>query len=170
MNLDELIKELNNLYGFDITQRVRQRQYSYARKVYCKLAKEVGHTLQLLGSKVGISHDCVLYHNRTFNTVTHSDKVIFNKIVRQFRLNVDLCKMPRKKRVVKQTTLKPQNKELIKEITQVLSKWETESLMQFIGTRLMPYDKLIKATKPQIQPQKVEGAKLKRQVKNPVLC
>jgi hypothetical protein len=78
--------------------------------------------------------------------------------------------MPRKKKVVKQTTLKPQNKELIKEITQVLSKWETENLMQFIGTRLMPYDKLIKATKPQIQPQKVKGAKLKRQVKNPVLC
>ena len=170
MNLDELIKELNTLYGFDITQRVRQRQYSYARKVYCKLAKEAGHTLQFLGGKIGVSHDCAIYHVRTFDTITHSDKVIFNKIVRQFRLNVDLCKMPRKKKVVKQTTLKPQNKELIKEITQVLSKWETESLMQFIGTRLMPYDKLIKATKPQIQPQKVEGAKLKRQVKNPVLC
>jgi hypothetical protein len=78
--------------------------------------------------------------------------------------------MPRKKKVVKQTTLKPQNKELIKEITQVLSKWETESLMQFIGTRLMPYDKLIKATKPQIRSQEIKGAKLKRQVKNPVLC
>lgn len=172
MNLDELIKELNNLYGFDITQRVRQRQYSYARKVYCKLAKEAGHTLQLLGSKVGISHDCVLYHNRTFNTVTHSDKVIFNKIVRQFRLNVDLCKMPRKKKVVKKIPkqVKAQDLLLIDEITEVLKKWETENLMQFISTRLMPYDKLMKATKPQIQPQKVEGAKLKRPVKNPVLC
>jgi hypothetical protein len=170
MNLDELIKQLNILYGFDITQRVRQRQYSYARKVYCKLAKEVGHTLQLLGSKVGISHDCAIYHVRTFDTITHRDKVIFNKIVKKNRLNVKLCKMPTKKKVVKQTKLKPQNKELIKEITQVLSKWETESLMQFISTRLMPYDKLIKATKLQIQPPEIKGAKLKRQVKNPVLC
>ena len=80
--------------------------------------------------------------------------------------------MPRKKKVVKKIPkqVKAQDLLLIDEITEVLKKWETENLMQFISTRLMPYDKLIKATKPQIQPQKIEGAKLKRQVKNPVLC
>jgi hypothetical protein len=170
MKLEELIKELNNLYGFDITKRVRKRQYSYARKVYCKLAKELGHTLQMFGGKVGISHDCALYHIRTFEAITHNDKIIFNTIVKNFRLNLKLCKMPRKKREEKQAQIKPQNKELIKEITQVLNKWDTESLMRFIGTRLEPYDKLIKATKPQIQPPRVKGAKLIRQVKNPMLC
>ena len=38
MKLKDIKKELNKYYKFDIAERNRQREYAYARKVFCRLA------------------------------------------------------------------------------------------------------------------------------------
>ena len=59
---------------------------------------------------------------------------------------------------------------LIEKINNTITKWDTNTINNFIETRLKPYNKLINATKPQKEIHKTPGAKLNRPVKNPVLC
>ena len=178
MTLKELKEHLSNYYKFDISERTRQREYCYARKVYCRIAREIGYTLQQIGNEVGLSHDAVLYHYRGFNVVSQRDKRIFNQIIKDYSLPIQLCALPKQRKpkanikpvLVKTNSPQTYKEELINNIIDAVNEWETETLNHFVTTRLKPFEKLRESTKPQIQPQKIKGAKLKRPVKNPVLC
>ena len=174
MTLQQLKEELNKYYKFDISERNRQREYSYARKVYCRLARELGYTFQALGQEIGLKHDAALYHYRDFNVVSDMDKKIFNKTIRRLGLPIEQCAIKKKIKPIADT-LKNQNPKtykeaLINELIDIVSKWEDNTLENFINTRLKVYNKLIETTKPQKKVEEVKGATLNRPVKNPVLC
>jgi Trp operon repressor len=59
---------------------------------------------------------------------------------------------------------------LLDNVLDTISKWNEETLENFINTRLKVYNKLIETTKPQKKIKEVKGATLNRPVKNPVLC
>ena len=174
MTLQQLKEELNKYYKFDISKRTRQREYSYARKVYCKLAREIGYTYQALGKEVGLKHDAALYHYNDFKVVSEQDKNIYNKVILQNNLDVEVCKTKKIPTFNPETlkTKKPKTykETLINDIIDTIGAWNDESIKNFIHTRLTPYNRLIEATKPQKKITEVKGAKLNRPVKNPVLC
>ena len=174
MTLKQLKEELNKHYKFDIAERNRHREYSYARKVYCKLARELGYTYQALGKEVGLKHDAALYHTKDFKVVGERDKSIYNKIILQNNLDVEVCKTkkiptfnPDTLKIKKPKTYK---EALINDIIDTIGAWNDETINNFINTRLTPYNKLIETTKPQKKVEEVKGATLNRPVKNPVLC
>ena len=174
MTLKQLKEELNKYYKFDITERNRQREYSYARKVYCRLARELKYTFQSLGTEIGISHDCALYHYKGFNVIGERDKKIFNKIITKYNLPILLCATKKKIKPIADTLKnedpKTHKEELINELIDIVSKWEDNTLENFMNTRVKVYNKLIEITKQQKKIEEVKGATLNRPVKNPVLC
>ena len=176
MKLKDIKQELNKYYKFDIAERNRQREYAYARKVFCRLARELGYTFQTLGDEIGIKHDAAIYHYNDFSVVSDRDKKIFNKVIRRLGLPIEQCAI-KTKQIYKfnPDTIKTKNphtfkQELINELIDIVSKWEDNTLESFINTRLKVYNKLIETTKPQKKIKEVKGATLNRPVKNPVLC
>ena len=177
MKLKDIKQELNKYYKFDIAERNRQREYAYARKVFCRLARELGYTFQALGDEIGIKHDAAIYHYNDFKSVDERDKIIFNLIIKDNRLPIKLCSVKRKRAKAKfnPDTIKTKNpstykEALINDIIDTINTWEEETINNFIHTRLTPYSKLIKSTKQQKKVEEVKGAKLNRPVKNPMLC
>lgn len=174
MTLQQLKEQLNKYYKFDISERNRQREYSYARKVYCKLAREIGYTYQALGKEIGLKHDAALYHAKDFKVVAEQDKNIYNKIILQNNLDVELCKTKKiptfNPDTIKTKKPKTYKEALINDIIDTIGAWNDETINNFIHTRLTPYNRLIETTKPQKKVEEVKGATLNRPVKNPVLC
>ena len=174
MTLQQLKEQLNKYYKFDIAERNRQREYSYARKVYCKLAREIGYTYQALGKEIGLKHDAALYHTKDFKVVAEQDKNIYNKIILENNLDVELCKTKKiptfNPDTIKTKKPKTYKEALINDLIDIVSKWEDNTLENFINTRLKVYNKLIETTKPQKKIKEVKGATLNRPVKNPVRC
>ena len=62
MKLETIKQAVNNKFNLDITLDTRQRNYTYAKKVFCKLAYESGSTFKLgrrkhLEGSKGPQHD-----------------------------------------------------------------------------------------------------------------
>lgn len=176
MTLQDLTNKLNEYYKFDIKERIRQREYVYARKVYSKLAREMGYTFEQIGAHIGVGHAAVLYHCRTIYSVNTKDKIIFNRVIKHFSLPIQDIELKTKKEIMQaeaesraRDNVSYVSQKLIEHIAGVVKEWDTESIKNFINTRLNPYDKLIEATRPSIVASKVKGAEVKRAVSNPFL-
>ena len=115
-----------------------------------------------------------LYHYRDFKVLQERDKRVFNQIIKDFDLPIQPCSTKKKIKPIADT-IKNQNPKtykeaLINDLIDIVSKWEDNTLENFINTRLKVYNKLIETTKPQKKIKEVKGATLNRPVKNPVLC
>ncbi len=175
MTLKELRHELNKHYQFDVAERNRSREYSYARKVFCKMARELGFTYQSIGDEVGLKHEAALYHSKDIKVITQRDKKIFNQVVRDNKLKIKLFYISGEKKqeakyepqIKKPTTYK---EALINDVLDVMNNWDTDTINNFIHTRLTPYERLRKTTKKRVEIEKVKGAKLNNPLKSPMLC
>ena len=167
MTLEELKNKVNQEYGIDIVKRNRLRHYAYARKVYCKLAREMRFKYEDIGNTIGLKHDSAIYHKNTFNVVREDDIYIYNKIIVDNHLNIDIINIPKPKEIV---LPEPTNykESLLLKIQKNVMAWNEEQINNFIETRLVPYTKLIESAK-QPEVKRVAGAILKRTHKNPFL-
>ena len=79
--LYKIKKDLDKLYGFDISTKLRSRKYAYARKVFCKLARLriEQYTLTQIGNALNIQHDNEIYNLNTFNYIGKSEVLIYQK-------------------------------------------------------------------------------------------
>ena len=167
MTLEELKNKVNQEYNIDISERNRRRHYAYARKVYCKLAREMRFKCEDIGNTIGLKHDMAIYHKNTFNVVTEDDKLIYNKIIVDNHLNIDIINIPKPKEIVLPEPISYKESLLLK-IQKNVMQWNDEQINNFIETRLLPYTKLIESAK-QPEVKRCTGAKLIRKHKNPFL-
>ena len=176
MTLQDLTDRLNEYYKFDIKERIRQREYVYARKVYSALAREMGYTFEQIGAHIGVGHAAVLYHCRTIYSVNTKDKVIFNRVIKDFWLPIKEIDLDTKKAIMQAEAesraidnVSYISQKLIDSITGIVKEWDIESINDFINTRLEPYDKMMQAKTLRTAPVKVEPAVMRRAVSNPFL-
>lgn len=176
MTLQDLTDRLKEYYKFDIKERIRQREYVYARKVYSKLARETGYTFEEIGAHIGLRHAAVLYHCRTIYSVNTKDKIIFNRVIKDFSLPIQEIELKTKKEIMQaeaeskaRDNVSYVSQKLIEHITGVAKEWDTESIKDFINTRLKPYDKMMQAKTLRTAPAKVKPAIMRRAVPNPFL-
>lgn len=176
MTLQDLTNKLNEYYKFDIKERIRQREYVYARKVYSKLAREMGYTFEQIGAHIGVGHDAVLYHCRTIYSVNKKDKIIFNRVIKHFSLPIQDIELKTKKEIMQAEAESKAidnvsyiSQKLIDSITGIVKEWDIESINDFINTRLEPYDKMMQVKTLRTDPVKVEPAVMRRAVSNPFL-
>jgi hypothetical protein len=172
MTIQELKQKFDDIYGFDLANRSRKREMVDARRIYCKIGFSLGYNLRQIGEQIDRKHCNVIHLLDTVYQVTETHKTIHDNLVKEYGFLTDLFNIDK----VKELQIKATNKrdketsKLIEEINEKLIRWDTNSINNFLETRVKPYDKLIEATKPQEKIKEVKGAKLNRPVKNPVLC
>ena len=173
MRLDKLKKAVDKKFGLDIATRSRKRKYVYARKVFCKLARETGATFKAIGNEINTNHDLVLFHCNTIDVIEYQYKDKHDELIDELDLvfskpfaNIEKEKI--KKQIAQTNTSETLKR--IKCITDVISEWDIETVQEFKQTRLDPFNASLKhrvKPKPILE---VKGAKINNKVKNPVLC
>jgi hypothetical protein len=173
MRLDKLKLAVDKKFGLDIATRSRKRKYVYARKVFCKLARETGATFKAIGNEINTNHDLVLFHCNTIDVIEYQYKDKHDELIDELDLifskpfaNIEKAKI--KKQIAQTNTSETLKR--IKCITDIISEWDIETVQEFKQTRLDPFNALIKTRIKPKQILEVKGAKISNKVKNPVLC
>tara|TARA_R110002110_G_scaffold217117_1_gene431141 strand:- start:110 stop:688 length:579 start_codon:yes stop_codon:yes gene_type:complete len=189
MKLKQLKEIIDKEYNINIADRNRERDYSYARKVYCKLAREMGFTLQATGELVGIKHDAAYYHTRTFNTIEPKDLKIYKKVRRFYKdptvidleTATSIHRAEKKKYEAKITellitidklktrTASTYKQKLVNDTLDIFIEWDDKTLKEFIDTRLNIFNKSLENRVVPKTITEVKGALIKTKVNNPVL-
>ena len=173
MKLDIIKEAVNNKFNLDITLKTRQRNYTYAKKVFCKLAYESGSTFREVGETIKKSHCNILHHVNSVNVISLEDKRKHDEIIQELDLvfskpffNSDQDKI--KKEIKKAETTKTIKE--IQDVIDILSGWDVETVTEFKETRLDPFNKSLKhRVKPKTIAE-VKGAILKKRIKSSLLC
>ena len=173
MRLDTLKKAVSEKFEVDIAIKSRKRKYVYARKVFCKLARETGATFKAIGKEIDNKHDLVLFHCNTIDVIEYKDKDKHDELIDE--LGLVLCKPfgnIEKAKIKKEIQLTTNNETLkrIKSVTDIISEWDIETLQEFKQTRLDPFNASLKTRVIPKTIKEVKGALLNNRVKNPVLC
>lgn len=175
MRLDKLKKAVDKKFGLDIATRSRKRKYVYARKVFCKLARETGATFQAIGNEINTKHDLVLFHCNTIDVIEYQYKDKHDELIDELKLvfSKPFTKKekpkPKPKKQIAKTNISKTLKR-IKCITDIISEWDIETVQEFKQTRLDPFNALIKTRVKRKTIPEIKGATLNKKVKNPVLC
>jgi hypothetical protein len=185
MTLEQLKQEVERRYGFEISGQTRKRNVVYARKVFCKLGRLMNYTFQDIGNTIGVNHCSALYHNNTFYSVEDYDNKIYNSILEDYceiekdESNVESVvilegkELEYKARIKelerKISVLEAKPTSLSEDIVKKVDSWDFETKIEFVDTRLVPFERLVKSRVMRKKPLAVEGAKIERRVKNPFL-
>ena len=181
MTLEQLKQEIEKRYGFEISGQTRKRKVVYARKVFCKLGRIMKYTFQDIGDTIGVNHCSALYHNNTFYSVEDSDNKIYNSILEDYfeieeEDNVVIledkeleykAKIKELERKISVLEAKPTS--LSEDIIKKVDSWDFETKIEFVETRLSPFERLVKSRVKRKEPVVVQGAKIERRVNNPFL-
>jgi len=181
MTLEQLKQEIEKRYGFEISGQTRKRKVVYARKVFCKLGRIMKYTFQDIGDTIGVNHCSALYHNNTFYSVEDSDNKIYNSILEDyFEIEEDdnvvilenkeleyKAKIKELERKISVLEAKPTS--LSEDIIKKVDSWNFETKIEFVETRLSPFERLVKSRVKRKEPVVVQGAKIERRVNNPFL-
>ena len=142
MNIESLYSQLCYLYGFDIGSDSRKKDVSNSKKVFCNIATQMGYLLREIGECIGISHDNVLYHKKTFDYVNRKDIIYHDIIVIANELNyVRLAED-----VMVFDRLDNHRQECYEEIVDSVMRLNLEDLNDFMNNRFRPFINM-KATK-----------------------
>jgi len=173
MRLETIKEAVNKKFNLDIALDTRQRNYTYAKKVFSKLAYESGATFKEVGDVIKKSHCNILHHVNSIDVITIQDKRKHDEIIRELGLVLSKPFFNSEQDKIKKEIKKKQTKKTIKEIqdvVDVLSGWDIETVEEFKQTRLDPFNALIKTRVKRKTIPEVKGATLNKKVKNPVLC
>lgn len=89
MKLEQLKDFLDEVYGFDIKKNTRLRNYAYAKKVFIRVARDYGYRWIEMEPVIGQTHDLLIYHHDTFNTIKPIDLEKYNICIEHFNLPME---------------------------------------------------------------------------------
>jgi hypothetical protein len=169
MKLETIKEAVNKKFGLDIALDTRQRNYTYAKKVFSKLAYESGATFKEVGNVIKKSHCNILHHVNSIDVITLEDKRKHDEIIRELGLVLSKPFFYSDHDKIKRKTTNKTIKE-IQDVIDILTGWDIETVTEFKQTRLDPFNALIKTRVMPKTIKEVKGALLNNRVKNPVLC
>ena len=172
MELHIIKQAVNNKFNLDITSDTRQRNYTYARKVFSKLAYESGSTFREVGEVIKKSHCNILHHVNSVNVISIDDKKKHDEIIKDLELVFSKPFFNSEQEEIKKEIKKAETKNTIKEIQDVidiLSGWDIETVAEFKQTRLDPFNTSLKHRVKPKTIKEVKGAILNRRLDNPLL-
>ena len=173
MRLDTLKQAVNKKFDLDIQTKSRKRKYVYARKIFCKLARETGATFKAIGEEIDNKHDLVLFHCKTIDVIEYQYKDKHDELIDELGLELSIPFNNIEKAKIKKEIVKAVGSETlkrIKDITDVLIEWDIETLQEFKQTRLNPFNTSLKGRVKPKTIKEVKGALVNSKYKNPVLC
>ena len=173
MKLETIKQAVDKKFNLDISLNTRQRNYTYAKKVFSKLAYESGATFKEVGNVIKKSHCNILHHVNSIDVITIQDKRKHDEIIRELGLVLSKpffnSEQDKIKKEIKRKTTNKTIKE-IQDVIDILTGWDIETVTEFKQTRLDPFNASLKHRVKPKTIKEVKGALLNNRVKNPVLC
>tara|TARA_R110000744_G_scaffold89111_1_gene173388 strand:- start:325 stop:846 length:522 start_codon:yes stop_codon:yes gene_type:complete len=173
MELDIIKQAVNNKFNLDITSDTRQRNYTYARKVFSKLAYESGSTFREVGEVIKKSHCNILHHVNSINVIGPDYKKKHDEIIQELALVFAKPFFNPEQEKIKKEIKKAETTHTIKQIqdiTDILSGWDIETVEEFKQTRLDPFNASLKNRVMPKTIKEVKGALLNKKVKTLLPC
>jgi hypothetical protein len=137
------------------------------------LARDTGATYKTIGQEINTNHDLVLFHCKSIDVIEYKDKDKHDELIDELDLvfskpfrNIENAKI--KKEIQRTTSSETLNR--IKSVTDIISEWDIQTLVEFKQTRLDPFNASLKHRVKPKTIKEVKGALLNNRVKNPVLC
>ncbi|MDB4158024.1 hypothetical protein N9609_00885 [bacterium] len=173
MRLNILKQAVSDKFKVNLDENSRKRKYVYAKKVFCKLARDTGATFKTIGNEINTKHCNVLFHVNSVDVIGYEDKDKHDELIDELGLDFskpffDIEKAKIKKEIIRTTDSETLKR--IKSITDIISEWDIETLQEFKQTRLEPFNASLKHRVMPKTIKEVKGALLNNRVKNPVLC
>ena len=177
MKLTKIKEIVDEMVGFDISTKRRQRHLVYARFLYCKIAKQENPllTVAVIGKSIKRDHATVLHALKNVDYVLEQDKDILKlyhriiEVINRYKIDNRIETTTLKEEVEKVNNiseayeakidylkaeakkridaLEIRNKKL-QPILELLELVPEEHLEEFKNTRLKPFIKMKKAIKP----------------------
>lgn len=154
MKLKQIKKLCDRLYGFDLSEKKRTDVRAYARKVYCKVARESGYGLAEIGKEINRDHSSVHACINTFNSVYEYDMDMYSKITKiinnsdriqhESMLREESSVEAYRARIVEleielESLRSTEVNEMSKLIGDEIGSWDKHYIRDFYETRLKPY-------------------------------
>jgi hypothetical protein len=145
MTLEKLEKLVSDKSHSNVKARNRKRHNAYAKKTFCKIARDLGFYWENIANYINIQHDNAMYHYKTFDNVYDKYKRIHNEIILDYDLDIKLVYV---EEITKQMPPKPldkdviQESDIIKDIKTLLSNLDHNTLIDFRDYRVKPFVKL----------------------------
>ena len=173
MRLETLKQAVSDKFKIDLDNSSRKRKYVYAKKVFCKLARETGATFKEIAEEINTKHCNVLFHVNSIDVIGYEHKDKHDELIDELNLDLsipffDIEKAKIKKEIKQTTDNETYNR--IKSVTDVISEWDIETLQEFKQTRLDPFNASLKTRVIPKTIKEVKGALVNSRYKNPVLC
>lgn len=88
MEIQEIKKQFDKVYGFDIYRTDNKRYKVYARKAFTYFCRKLDYTYQAIAETLNVDHATCMHYLKTVDTITRVDKINFNKVVDTFQENI----------------------------------------------------------------------------------
>ena len=177
MKLTKIKEIVDEMVGFDISTKRRQRHLVYARFIYCKIAKQENPllTVAIIGKSIKRDHATVLHALKNVDYVLAQDK----DILKQYHRILDVINRHKIDNNIETTSLKEEIEKVnniseayeakieflkaeakrkidaleirntkLQPVLELLELVPEEHLEEFTNTRLKPFIKMKKAIKP----------------------
>ena len=170
MKLETIKQAVDKKFNLDISLNTRQRNYTYAKKVFSKLAYESGATFKEVGNVIKKSHCNILHHVNSIDVITLEDKRKHDEIIRELGLVLSKPFFNSEQDKIKKEIKTNKTRKEIQDVIDILTGWDIETVEEFKQTRLDPFNALIKTRVRRKTIPEIKGAILNKKVKNPFLC
>jgi chromosomal replication initiation ATPase DnaA len=81
-SLESIYKKVKQVTEVDVRTKSRLRNNIYAKKIYCTIARQKGHTFKTIGDFIGIDHATVLWHCNDTKYLLKQDESFMNNYLR----------------------------------------------------------------------------------------
>ena len=136
MKIQEIKKQFDKVYGFDLYRTDRKRYKVYARKVFVYYCRQLDYTFQSIGQVVNVDHSNCIHYINSINTITRVDKINFNKVVDSFEEKIPKFEV---QEIEKPKEIKRDKLNGILEDFNVLLELNDIDIQEFKETRLKPF-------------------------------
>ena len=79
--VNELKNIIKRIFGVDILQNTRKRDYVNARMVYAKLLRERNHTFESIAKSIGKDHATIIYYVKVVPSIFKQDRFLERKYI-----------------------------------------------------------------------------------------
>jgi hypothetical protein len=163
MTLKQLRDIVNETFEVNIEIHTRKRHTSYAKKVYCCIAKGLDrYSLERIGECMNMPHDNVIYHLKTVGKIYNLHKIGYNDIIVKYGLDMPLLEVSKSNIVMPVVSKEIEHKNIPNYILSHLQEYSEDDLLELFQTRLKPFKMLLDTRRKQKEIKNIIGAKIIR--------
>ena len=132
ITLEQIKKDVNNKLNVDISSNSRKRNNVYAKRIYCKIARDLGYVFSNISGNINMNHATMIYHYNHFQLYDNVYKIVYNELCLKYGLTNNLVD-------VKIKDVSDYKINFLKSFQEIVLSWSENDVKIFNETKLKPF-------------------------------